>query len=152
MEIVLYTPEIPQNTGNILRSAAVTGAHVSLIRPLGFSLSEKAFRRAGLDYIDPANYSTWESWDHFLRAKPQANFFFFSSKADSLYTSANYADDACLIFGAESKGIPGALHEKYPDRFYRIPMKKEARCLNLSSSVAIVLYEALRQCNFKGLK
>ena len=136
MHIVLYAPEIPQNTGNIARTCAATGSVLHLIEPLGFQLSDKYLKRAGLDY-----------WHY-----PNAVYHFATTKAPRSYHEAVYGENDFIVFGCETKGLPESLLSRVYDRCIRIPMREEARSLNLSNSVAIVLYEALRQQEFKGLK
>ena len=142
MKVVLVHPEIPQNTGNIARTCAATNTGLVLVRPLGFSLSDRQMKRAGLDYWKSVSL---EVVDELHLEQP---FFFFSSKAKRVYTEASYPKNSLLIFGSETSGLPAEFWEKYPDHFYRIPMVEGERCLNLSSSAAIVLYEALRQNRF----
>ncbi len=151
LQIVLVNPEIPQNTGNIARSCAATGATLHLIEPLGFSLSDKYLKRAGLDYWNLMTYHVYPNVEDFLMKHPHARMHFASTKAPRSYTEAAYEDEDFLVFGCESRGLPENLLEKVYDRCIRIPMRPEARSLNLSNSVAIVLYEALRQLNFPGL-
>lgn len=140
MKIVLYQPQIPQNTGNIARTCAATGAGLVLVRPLGFSTNSRWLKRAGLDYWDGVNVEEIDD----LEAILGTSFFFFSSKATKLYTEAPYTPDSLLIFGSETSGLPESLWGKYPDRFYTIPMVEGTRCLNLSNCAAVVIYEALR--------
>jgi len=144
MKIVLYQPQIPQNTGNIIRTCAATGAPLVLVKPLGFSTSNKMMRRAGLDYLQDASIEEIDNLDKILTG----SFFFFSSKASKLYTDVSYTESSLLIFGNETSGLPPYLHEKYPEKFVRLPMRDGARCLNLSNSVAIALYEAIRQTDY----
>ncbi len=151
MNIVLVEPEIPQNTGNIARTCAATGSHLHLIRPLGFSLADKYLKRAGLDYWNLMRYTVYDSLDEFFARNPGAECHFASTKAARSYCEARYGPDDCLVFGRESKGLSEALLRREYDRCIRIPMRAEARSLNLSNSVAIVLYEALRQQGFPGL-
>lgn len=152
MHVVLYEPEIPQNTGNIARTCAATGAMLHLIEPLGFSLSDKYLKRAGLDYWHLMRYEIHASWEDFLKAMPGARLHLLTTKAPRRYTEVTYGPEDCLVFGPETRGLPEALlRERYGD-CARIPMRPEARSLNLSNSVAIVLYEALRQQEFPGLK
>ena len=151
MNIVLFNPEIPQNTGNIARTCAATGATLHLIEPLGFSLSDKYLKRAGLDYWNLMTYHTYPDFGEFLRQHPDARMHFASTKAPRGYHEATYQDGDFLIFGCETRGLPENLLEQVYDRCIRIPMRPEARSLNLSNSVAIVLYEALRQTDFPGL-
>ncbi len=148
MHVVLYNPEIPQNTGNIARTCAATGCQLHLIKPLGFSLADRYLKRAGLDYWDMVNYQTHEGFDELLAAYPNANFHFLSTKAAKAYTDARFQTDDFLVFGCETKGLPESLLKQVYDRCIRIPMRDGARSLNLSNSVAIVVYEALRQLDF----
>lgn len=151
MNIVLVEPEIPQNTGNIARTCAATGCHLHLIKPLGFSLADKYLKRAGLDYWHLMRYTVYESFDDFLEKNPGANCYFASTKAAHNYSDVQYSENDYLVFGRETRGLPEELLRKNYDRCVRIPMRQEARSLNLSNSVAIVLFEALRQQEFKGL-
>ena len=151
MNIVLVNPEIPQNTGNIARTCAATGAVLHLIEPLGFSLADKYLKRAGLDYWQLMTYRRYSSMEDFLQQHPDANLHFASTKAPRGYHEAQYHDGDFLVFGCETKGLPEKLLERVYDRCIRIPMRPEARSLNLSNSVAVVLYEALRQTGFDGL-
>ena len=151
MHIVLVNPEIPQNTGNIARTCAATGARLHLIRPLGFELSDKYLKRAGLDYWHMMTYEVHESWEAFLSAYPGARMHYATTKAPRDYCAATYRPDDFLVFGRETKGLDEALLAANYDRCVRIPMRADARSLNLSNSVAVVLYEALRQQGFPGL-
>ncbi len=151
LNIVLVNPEIPQNTGNIARTCAATGAMLHLIEPLGFSLSDKYLKRAGLDYWHLMKYRTYPNMEAFLQTYPEARMHFASTKAPRGYHQAAYRDGDFLVFGCETRGLPENLLAKVYDRCVRIPMRPEARSLNLSNSVAIVLYEALRQADFPGL-
>ena len=152
MHIVLVNPEIPQNTGNIARTCAATGAKLHLIKPLGFELSDKYLKRAGLDYWYLMEYEVHESWEAFLEKYPNAQMHFATTKAPRSYCEAKYGEDDFLVFGRETKGLPEELLAENYGRCIRIPMKADARSLNLSNSVAVVLYESLRQQDFKGLK
>ena len=152
MYIVLYQPEIPQNTGNIARTCAATGAHLILIEPLGFEISDKYLKRAGLDYFHLVDMQVLPSFDALLKKYPGASFHFASTKAPRAYHEAKFGENDFIVFGCETKGLPESLLSRVYDRCIRIPMRKEARSLNLSNSVAIVLYEALRQQGFKGLQ
>ena len=152
MNIVLVEPEIPQNTGNIARTCAATGSHLHLIRPLGFSLADKYLKRAGLDYWNLMRYTVYDSLDEFFAQNPGAACFYASTKAPRSYCDARYGPDDYLVFGRESRGLDEALLRREYDRCVRIPMRAEARSLNLSNSVAVVLYEALRQQGFAGLE
>ncbi len=151
LNIVLVHPEIPQNTGNIARTCAATGATLHLIEPLGFSLSDKYLKRAGLDYWHLMTYRVWPNLGAFFAANPGARMHFATTKAPRGYHEATYADGDFLVFGCETRGLPENLLDKVYDRCVRIPMRAEARSLNLSNSVAIVLYEALRQLDFPDL-
>jgi len=152
MHIVLHEPEIPANTGNIGRSCVSTGAHLHLIRPLGFSLDEKYLRRAGLDYWKDLNVTVYEDYQDFLAKNPGARIWYATTKARQVYTDAVFSDGDFLMFGKESAGIPEEILVEAPERCIRIPMVKDNRSLNLSNSVAVVLYEALRQQEFPGLE
>ena len=152
MHIVLYNPEIPQNTGNVARTCAATGCMLHLIKPLGFSLEDRYLKRAGLDYWQMMTYRTYDKFDELLAAWPGANFHFLSTKAANAYTDARYQPGDFLVFGCETRGLPESLLEKVYDRCIRIPMIRGARSLNLSNSVAIVAYEALRQQGFPALQ
>ena len=151
MKIVLYNPEIPQNTGNIARTCAATGTDLYLIEPLGFRLEDKYLRRAGLDYFSLVNISVLPSFEKFMKLFPDAQYHFATTKAPRSYAEASYGPDDVLVFGCETKGLPESLLSRVYDRCIRIPMRAEARSLNLSNSVAIVLYEALRQQEFANL-
>lgn len=145
MKIVLYQPQIPQNTGSIARTCAATGSDLILVRPLGFSTSNRQLKRAGLDYWGGVSV---EEIDDLLPLAATSPTFFFSSKAKTPYTAACFPPDALLIFGSETSGLPSSFWEQWPDRFFTIPMIENTRSLNLSCSVSIVLYEALRQNHF----
>lgn len=152
MHIVLYQPEIPQNTGNIARTCAATGSTLHLIRPLGFSLADKYLKRAGLDYWHMMEYHVHESFEELLALYPDARMHFLSTKAPKGYTEVRYGQSDFLVFGCETRGLPESLLSRVYDRCVRIPMVPGARSLNLSNSVAIVLYEALRQQGFEGMQ
>ena len=149
--IVLVNPEIPQNTGNIARTCAATGTVLHLIKPLGFSLEDRYLKRAGLDYWNLLEYHVYDNEADFFRKHTGIRCHFSSTKAPRGYHEAEYRDGDYLVFGCETKGLPEKLLEKEYDRCVRIPMRREARSLNLSNSVAILLYEALRQNDFSGL-
>lgn len=151
LHIVLVEPEIPQNTGNIARSCAATGAELHLVRPLGFSLDDRYMRRAGLDYWFLMRYHVYDDLADFYQRNPGARCWYASTKAPRSHTAAEFRDGDFLVFGKETRGLPETLLEREYDRCIRIPMRKEARSLNLSNSVAVVLYEALRQLGFPGL-
>ena len=152
LHIVLVNPEIPQNTGNIARTCAATGAKLHLIRPLGFELSDKYLKRAGLDYWHMMTLEIHDSWQDFLNAYPNANLYYATTKAPHDHCGVRYADDDFLVFGRETRGLPEILLSRVYDRCLRIPMVPGARSLNLSNSVAIVLYEALRTLDFPGMQ
>ncbi len=151
LNIVLHEPEIPANTGNIGRTCVATGARLHLIEPLGFRLNEKAIKRAGMDYWEKLDVTTYLNYEEFLEKNPGAKIFYASTKAPHVYTDVNYEDDCYIMFGKESAGIPEDILVNNPDTTVRIPMKGDIRSLNLSNSVAIVLYEALRQQGFKNM-
>lgn len=151
MNIVLVEPEIPQNSGNIIRTCAATGAKLHLIKPLGFSITDKAFKRAGLDYFDKTQMSVYNSFEELYEKYKTSQFYYATKKTDKHYTSVTYDEDCFLVFGKETKGLSKELLEKNTESLIRIPMRDSIRCLNLANSVAVVLYEALRQQNFKGL-
>ena len=152
LHIVLYQPEIPQNTGNISRTCAATGAVLHLIKPLGFDISEKQVKRAGLDYWHLLEIHVHESFSDFLAAYPGANPYCFSTKAKHNYAEVTYPDEVYLMFGKETRGLPEELLAAHPDDCVRIPMRQTLRSLNLSNSVAIAVYEVLRQDDFAQLQ
>ena len=151
LNVVLFEPEIPANTGNIGRTCVATGTRLHLIEPLGFSLSEKALKRAGMDYWPQLDVTTYLDFDEFLEKNPGAKIYMATTKARRVYTEVTYEPDCYIMFGKESAGIPEEILKQHPDTAVRIPMIGETRSLNLSNSVAIVLYEALRQQGFPGL-
>lgn len=151
MNIVLVEPEIPQNTGNIVRTCAATGARLHIVKPMGFEIDDKKLKRAGLDYWHFLNIRYYENLDDFFEQNQNGRFFYLSSKGTASYTDARFSDGDFLLFGKETKGLPEKLLIEHPERSIRIPMISDARCLNLSNSVAIVVYEALRQNNFESL-
>ncbi|MBQ4426103.1 MAG: tRNA (cytidine(34)-2'-O)-methyltransferase [Lachnospiraceae bacterium] len=152
MNIVLLEPEIPANTGNIGRTCVATGTRLHLIRPLGFSLSEKNLRRAGLDYWPRLDVTVYDSYPAFLEKNPGAVIYYLTTKARKSYTAPAYGPDDYLLFGRESAGIPEEILVENEERCIRIPMVTDNRSLNLSNSAAVVLYEALRQQGFPGLE
>jgi tRNA (cytidine/uridine-2'-O-)-methyltransferase len=152
INIVLVEPEIPQNTGNIARTCAVTGARLHLVRPLGFDISDKAVKRAGLDYWFLLDLRVHDSLEDFLRENGDKPLWLSSTKGRKRYTEARFEEECFLLFGKETAGLPAWLREKYADRCLRIPMVDEARSMNLGNSVAILCYEALRQRDFAGLR
>jgi len=151
IDIILVEPEIPSNTGNISRTCSVTGARLHLIEPLGFDISDKALKRAGLDYWQYLDISVYKNLDEFFEKNGDDNLWLATTKAPRSYDRADFTGDVKIMFGKETAGLPEALREKYRDRCIRIPMKDPARSLNLSNSVAILCYEALRQQGFPGL-
>ncbi|MFQ9087006.1 MAG: tRNA (cytidine(34)-2'-O)-methyltransferase [Roseburia sp.] len=148
----LYEPEIPSNTGNIGRTCVATGTRLHLIEPLGFRLNEKAIKRAGMDYWSDLDVTTYVNYEEFLEKNPGAKIYMATTKSRQTYTEVSYEPDCYIMFGKESAGIPEEILVKHPDTCVRIPMIGETRSLNLSNSVAIVLYEALRQNNFDHMK
>ena len=149
MKIVLYQPQIPQNTGNIVRTCAVTGCSLILVGPLGFSIHDRWLKRAGLDYWEGVNVEIADSLDNVLESSDE-NFYFFSSKATKRYSDVKYQANDLLIFGSETSGLPAYLSEKYPTQFVQIPMLENVRCLNLATSVGIAVYGAWQQLDFKS--
>ncbi len=147
MKIVLFQPQIPQNTGNIVRTCSVTGNSLVLIRPLGFSTSSRMLKRAGLDYWEGVDVGYLEDLFSYLTALTTP-FYFFSSHAEKFYTEPDYTTQDHLIFGSETEGLPPQYREKWPEKFFKIPMKPESRCLNLSNAASIVIYEAWRKQQF----
>ncbi len=147
MEIVFVHPEIPQNTGNVVRTCAATGTCLTLVKPLGFSLSDRWLKRAGLDYWNDVTINVINDLKKYLK-ESERPFYFFSSHAKRPYTEIDYTEDTIMIFGSETKGLPPEYLERWPERFYTIPMQGQTRCLNLSNAGAIVLYEGLRQLDF----
>ncbi len=156
LNIVMVEPEIPQNTGNIARTCAATGAKLHLVKPLGFEISDKYLKRAGLDYWDKVEIEKHESLQDFLnKYKPEENnMFYASTKATHCYSDVDYSkfDEVFILFGKETKGLPEDLLKKYIQNTIRIPMRHNLRSLNLSNSVNIILYEVLRQVDFNGLE
>lgn len=153
IHIVLYEPEIPQNTGNIMRTCAAIEAKLHLIEPLGFVLDEKRVRRSVMDYIDQLNYEVYQNWDDFYQ-QAQGELFFLTRYGQKTHSDFDYSKvegDIYLVFGSESKGMPKELLQKHIEHAFRIPMSAHARSLNLSNTVAICGYEVQRQLNYKGL-
>ncbi|MBE7031123.1 MAG: tRNA (uridine(34)/cytosine(34)/5-carboxymethylaminomethyluridine(34)-2'-O)-methyltransferase TrmL [Ruminococcaceae bacterium] len=150
--IVLVEPEIPQNTGNIARTCAATGSQLHIIRPMGFEIDDKKMKRAGLDYWDMLNVQFYDSWAEFEEKNPEGTKYFSTTKALHTHDEVCYRDGDYLVFGKETKGLPEELLHDNPDTCIRIPMVEGARSLNLSNSVAVVVYEALRQTRFTSLK
>lgn len=154
MNIVLFEPEIPQNTGNIGRTCVATDTRLHLIGPMGFKIDEKAVKRAGMDYWKDLDVIEYDGYEDFLAKNPAAKtkMYFATTKAKQRYTDVNFTEDCYIMFGKESAGIPEEILIDNPDTCIRIPMNPDIRSLNLSNSVAIVLYEALRQQDFRGMK
>ncbi len=152
MNIILHEPEIPANTGNIGRTCVATGTALHLIKPLGFDISDKAVRRAGMDYWKELALFVYEDFDDFVSKNPNARIYMATTKAKKAYTEVIYEENDFIMFGKESAGIPEEILVKYENTSVRIPMIGEIRSLNLSNSVAIMLYEALRQQDFEGMK
>lgn len=152
LNIVLFEPEIPANTGNIGRTCVATGTRLHLIEPLGFLLSEKALKRAGMDYWPQLDVTCYLDYQDFLDKNPGAKIYMATTKAKKIYTEVQYEPDCYIMFGKESAGIPEEILKEHPDTAVRIPMVGDTRSLNLSNSAAIVLYEALRQNGFEQMK
>lgn len=147
MKVILYQPQIPQNTGNIVRTCAVTGTELILVKPLGFNISDRWLKRAGLDYWEGVHLEIIDDLEAYLEQQ-SAPFCFFSSKAVNYYTSVTYSPNQMLIFGSETTGLPSKFFEKWPELYVKIPMIHGVRCLNLATSVGVGVYEAWRQQNF----
>ena len=156
LNIVMVEPEIPQNTGNIARTCAAIGAKLHLVKPLGFEISDKYLKRAGLDYWDKLEIEEHENFSEFLKKYPpeNTNMFLVTTKGKKVYSDVDYSDmdEIFVLFGKETKGLPEDILKKYFDNAIRIPMREHLRSLNLSNSVAIVVYDILRQVNFAGLE
>jgi tRNA (cytidine/uridine-2'-O-)-methyltransferase len=150
--IVLVEPEIPQNTGNIVRTCAATGCKLHLVKPLGFEVSDKYLKRAGLDYWHFVEISYWDNFEQLQSAFPQGKFYYFTTKGRKIHSDAHFEENDFLVFGKETKGLPEELLIKHPDDCLRIPMIDETRSLNLSNSVAIAVYEGLRQHDYTHFK
>ncbi len=152
LNIVLYEPEIPANTGNIGRTCVATGTRLHLIEPLGFHLTEKAVKRAGMDYWPQLDVTRYINYQDFLEKNPGAKIYMATTKAQKVYTEVKYEPDCYIMFGKESAGIPEEILKENPDTAVRIPMVGDTRSLNLGNSAAIILYEALRQNGFEQMK
>lgn len=152
MNIVLFEPEIPANTGNIGRTCVATGTRLHLIEPLGFRLDEKAIKRAGMDYWKDLDVTTYIDYNDFLERNPNAHIYMATTKASNIYTEVSYEPDCYIMFGKESAGIPEEILVGHRENSIRIPMMGDIRSLNLSNSAAVVLYEALRQNGFAGME
>ena len=151
LNIVLVEPEIPQNTGNIARTCAATRTRLHLVRPLGFDISDRAVKRAGLDYWPMVDLAVYDDLEDFFRKNPDPDLWLATTKAPCSYDKAVFRDGCFLFFGKETAGLPQALRERYRERCIRIPMRADARSLNLANSAAVITYEALRQLNFPRL-
>lgn len=154
LNIALVEPEIPQNTGNIIRSCAATGTRLHLVRPLGFCMDDKYLKRAGLDYLDLVEINYYDSFEELRQKYPESKFFYASTKANKNHSEVEYEDESFIVFGKETKGLPESLIMENLETAIRIPMVdiERARSLNLSNSVAIVLFEALRQIGYPNLR
>ena len=151
LNIVLVEPEIPQNTGNIARTCAATRSRLHLVRPLGFDISDRAVKRAGLDYWPMVDLAVYDDLEDFFRKNPDPDLWLATTKAPCSYDKAVFRDGCFLFFGKETAGLPQALRERYRERCIRIPMRADARSLNLANSAAVITYEALRQLKFPQL-
>lgn len=152
VNIVLIEPEIPQNTGNIARTCAATGARLHLVGPMGFKIDDKKLKRAGLDYWNLLDISFYDSTEEFFKKNKDGEFFYYTTKALHTHTDVSYPDNCYLVFGKETKGLPEDLLKENRDRCVRIPMISDARSLNLSNSVCVGVYEVLRQWNYPKLQ
>ena len=151
LNIVLIEPEIPQNTGNIARSCAATGARLHLVEPMGFRIDNKKLKRAGLDYWDKLNITFYDSTEDFFEKNKGGTFFYFTTKAEQAYTDITYPNNCFLVFGKETKGLPEELLKANHDSCVRLPMRGIIRSLNLSNAVAVGIYEVLRQWDYPEL-
>ena len=152
LNIVLVEPQIPQNTGNISRTCAVTGAKLHLVKPMGFEVTDKNLKRAGLDYWDKLDITYYDNLADLFEKNKGGKFYYFTTKGQHVYSDIHYEDNCFIVFGREDAGLPEELLYKNEERCIRIPMIEEARSLNLSNSVAIIVYEAMRQVGFENLK
>lgn len=152
INVILCEPEIPQNTGNIARTCAATGASLHLIRPLGFEIDDKKLKRAGLDYWDKLDISYYDGLNDFFAKHSGMTVYYFSTKAKRKYTDVKYSDDVWIMFGKETRGLPEELLFANPDTCVRIPMRDDLRSLNLSNAVAVAVYEVLRQWDFENMR
>jgi len=152
VHVVLVEPEIPQNTGNVARTCALTQTTLHLVKPLGFSLEDRYLKRAGLDYWDKVEVKVWDSFDNLLAVYPGRSYFLATTKSKQRYTDVRYKKGDFIVFGKETQGLPGELLERFSQSLIRIPMVDIGRSLNLSNAVAVVLFEALRQQGFPGLR
>lgn len=151
LNLVLVEPQIPQNTGNVARTCAVTGAALHIVKPMGFTIDDKKLKRAGLDYWDKLDITYYDSLEQFLEITKNESLYFFSTKAKNVHSDVVYPKKCFLVFGKETAGLPRELVAENMDRSVRIPMRDELRCLNLSNSVAIGAYEVLRQWGYPDL-
>ncbi len=151
LNLVLVEPQIPQNTGNVARTCAVTGSALHLVKPMGFEIDDRKLKRAGLDYWDKLDITYYDSLDSFLKINSNESLYFFSTKAYNSFSGISYPKRCFLVFGKETAGLPPELIRSNPERSVRIPMRDSLRCLNLSNSVAIGAYEVLRQWGYPGL-
>jgi len=152
INVVLVNPEIPQNTGNISRTCAVTGAALHIVRPTGFEISDRTLKRAGLDYWDKLDLTYYDGIDEFIRLHGEDKLYFFTSHTENRFDKADLTGDVYLIFGRESVGLDAELLMKYREQTLRIPMRSNVRCLNLSNAVAVAVYESLRVNGYNGLE
>ena len=152
INIVLVEPEIPQNAGNIVRTCSAINAKLFMVKPLGFIMDDKHFKRAGMDYVNLADIAIVDSIEEIWNANPNATFYYASTKSQKTYTDVTYPDNSFIVFGKESYGLSENILKHNYDKCIRIPMQENARSLNLSNSVAIIAYEAMRQQNFESLK
>ncbi len=152
INIVLHEPEIPQNTGNIARTCAATGAALHIIRPMGFTIDDKKLKRAGLDYWHQLDITYYDNLEDFYAKNPDAAVYYFTTKAQHIYSEINYPAPVYIMFGKETRGLPEELLLQHPESCVRLPMRDGLRSFNLSNTVAIAVYEILRQGNFEGLK
>lgn len=152
IHIVLHEPEIPQNTGNIARTCAATGASLHLIRPLGFTIDDKKLKRAGLDHWNLLDITYYDGLEDFYAKHPDAKVYYFSTKSNHVYSEVTYPEEVFIMFGKETKGLPEELLRQHPDTCVRLPMREGLRSLNLSNTVAVAVYEILRQRSFVDLQ
>lgn len=152
INIVMVEPEIPQNTGNVARTCAATGARLHIVRPMGFTIDDKKLKRAGLDYWQYLDITYYDNLEDFFTKNQNGNFFYYTTKGLKAHSNVSYPDNCYLLFGKETKGLPEELLVKNPERCVRIPMAGEIRSLNLSNSVAIAVYEVLRQWDYPALQ
>ena len=152
LNIVLVEPEIPQNTGNIARTCAATGCVLHLVEPLGFSIDDKQLKRAGLDYWHFLDIRRYKNVEEFFEKNPNGRYFYLTTKAKHAYTDISFEDGDYFLFGKETRGLPEEMLMEHPERCIRIPMREGARSMNLSNSVAVTVFEALRQTDFAGLE